>query len=240
MPLRFTTTGGTHLPALKGSLAAAGDIHPPPGRVRIVSTATSSAVEAWVSQPFIPVGSDVGGWQIAARDADTGIPEYVGTDPERWAGGLRFDAYTTRTDLAPTIDQFLAMGKPVGPGLRPSTVRVVGSVPLAVSKQGRFWLIDSATPAAEGVVDSPSGPIYRMDIAVTLLAPAVASTVTAPKLAKAGSGKSSRTVLANAGESLLHLLIRTVGNTAGWHDVAARNGIRDPTAKLKKGQKVRV
>jgi hypothetical protein len=214
-------------------------VQPAAGVVRVASVASDTMVEGWLSVPFVPTGDDVGGWQIAARDGDVGVPEYVGTDPESWTFSLLLDGFYHRVDQHPVLATLLAMGKLRDGGLQPASVQLTGSVPTALAD--RNWLVKSMVPAVDQVIDDAEGALFRMHVAVTILAPVHASVVKAPvAVAKGAARKGSRTLTANRGEDLLHLLIRAGLGTGGWHEVAIANGIRDPSKALRAGTKVRV
>jgi hypothetical protein len=202
-----------------------------------VTAADGTTSSGWLTTAFIPLASDVGGWTVAARDADIGVPEWTGTDPERWSFTLRYDSFIANTDIRPEISALLNMGKGEA-NSPPGEVKITGNAPAQVRQKN--WLIEKAEPLAQGLVDSTSGQLRRMDVAIVLLRPEQADVISAPAIAKKPRGKSSKSVKAGKSESLLQLLLRVNKTTAGWQDVAALNGIRDPDAKLKSGQSIRL
>lgn len=209
----------------------------PAGQVRVTSTIDGATIAAWLTVPFLETAADVGNWQVAARDGDTGIPEYVGGDPAGWTFTLRFDGWATRRDLRTQVGHLLNMGRRLE-AVRPSPILVTGTTPPSVAA-GR-WLLAQATPQSAELIDSATGALHRLDVACVLMAPGDDNIIRAPTAAKANRKTPTKRVKPKPHENLLQLLVRVRGTSTGWHDVAARNKIRDPAATLPKHKTLRI
>jgi hypothetical protein len=222
----------------------------PTNRVRMVERGGDHVVEAWIDGPVLPVSQDAG-WTVIPREGQMGTVEYQGVEPPRWTMPILVDGWSGATqaltaadptaaqimDMQADWDMILALSAQRG-NKPPSQVWFAGTVPKGIS--GRAWLIEKIDVGEERLTDE-SNHLLRGKMTLNLLAPTATVDVASPiqqALAKGGS-KSVRTIHARAGDTLVTIAARELGDPERWRELqSANNGLQPDNVKANQPIKV--
>jgi hypothetical protein len=211
---------------------------PAVGRVRMAPRDGSQPpVEAWVHGQVLPTDSGYAGWVVVPREGQEGTVEYQGVEPKRWVLPLLADGWAEGVNVQADWDAILALAEKRG-SKPPPQVWFAGTVPPGLSR--RAWLIEKTSIEDEQLVDG-SNRLLRGKLTLNLLAPTSTIDVASPirqALAK-GTGHGVRTIRARAGDTLVSIAARELGDPERWRDISAVNHGLQPD-NVKAGQKIRL
>jgi hypothetical protein len=231
------TTGGAPDPTAVGSTKPSLGV-PPVGRVRIAAVGDGRFVEAWVDGPVLPTESGYGGWNVVPAEGAEGTLEYAGVDPERWTLPLKLDAWSSGEDLQPVWDLLMSFASQQGDD-PPPQVRMAGTIPPGLN--ARAWIIEKPVPGSERLTNQHN-QLLRAQVTLNLIKASFARNIASPlkQAQRAAKGAhSSRTIRARAGDTLVSIAARELGNPLKWRDISKLNGGLQPD-NVKAGQRIKL
>jgi hypothetical protein len=209
---------------------------PPAGRVRIAAVGAAQFVEAWVDGPVLPTESGYGGWSVVPIEGAKGTLEFSGVDPERWTLPLKLDGWSSGEDLQAQWDLLLSLAKEQGYD-PPPQVRLAGTIPPDLS--ARAWVIEKPVPGAERLTNE-GNQLLRAEVVLNLIEASFSRNIASPLKQAQHAVKgahSSRTIRARAGDTLVSIAARELGNPEKWRDISKLNGGLQPD-NVKAGQRI--
>jgi LysM repeat protein len=211
---------------------------PQAGRVRIAAVGAARFVEAWVDGPVVPTESGYGGWTVVEAEGAKGTLEFSGTEPQRWTVPLKLDGWSTGENLQDAWDLLLSLASEQGYD-PPPQVRLAGTIPPDLSS--RAWVIEKPVPGSERLTNQ-GNELLRAQVTLNLIEASFARNIASPikQAQRAVKGAHpSRTIRARAGDTLVSIASRELGNPERWRDISKLNGGRQPD-NVKAGQKIKL
>jgi nucleoid-associated protein YgaU len=211
---------------------------PPAGRVRIAAVGATQFVEAWVDGPVLPTESGYGGWTVVETEGGKGTLEFSGTEPQRWTLPLKLDSWSTGEDLQDVWDLLMSLASEQGFD-PPPQVRLAGTIPPDLS--ARAWVIEKPVPGSERLINE-GNQLLRAEVTLNLIEASFSRNIASPlkQAQRAAKGAhSSRTIRARAGDTLVSIAARELGNPEKWRDISKLNGGLQPD-NVKAGQKIKL
>jgi hypothetical protein len=194
--------------------------------VRIRNRRTGVVVVALLGgEPAKPTG--YGGWQSIPRPKRTPMSDWVAGEHPRMPLPILLDGFRENRSVQQSFDRLEAMARKKGQK-RPPTVSIAGPV----HHTDVVWVIEN--------IDW--GDSYRNDDGVLVRQPAtlelmefepgdvVTSSQRARDLAVFGPGSRYNV---RAGDTLMKIAARKLGDADRWKEIAELNNLRDPRRKLK-------
>jgi hypothetical protein len=234
--------------------------------VRISSNDPPVSLTARLSDTRPNVDAGYGGWQEIARPRRRPLSVWTGSPGLRLTLPILLDAWRSGTSIERLISQVEQLSLPTAADGSPPRVRFVargGAVP----HQDRTWVVDSLSWG--DALMNAAGDRVRQQVSLSFLEWIADVRVTekssATQLrrqtarAKSKGGASSKRVVATkgrpkttgktrsvssveefgAGEDLLSIAARELGDADRWIEIAQLNGLRDPRA-IAPGQVIRL
>lgn len=237
---------------------------PPLGWVQIRSTDPQVTLDARLSGDRPNVDAGYGGWAEVARPRRTPLSVWVGAPGLRMTLPILLDHFRTGRSIEKQIAQLERLATPSASDGSPPRVRFVargGAVP----HQRTVWVIDSLTWGDAEM--NWKGNRTRQQVTLSLLewiedvrlrenSPAKRQRAKT-KAAQTKAGAANKRVVATrkrakattlrvasaddfgAGDDLLSIAARELGDADRWLEIAQLNGIRDPRA-ISPGQVIRL
>jgi nucleoid-associated protein YgaU len=239
---------------------------PPVGWVRVKSSDPPISLTVRLADGRPDVTAGYGGWAEVARPRRRPLSVWTASPGLRMTLPLLLDGFGAGRSVERQISQLEKLSLPTAADGAPPRIRLVarGS---AVPHQDRVWVVDSLT-FADGAIMNAAGNRTRQPATLALLeyiadvrvsekstvsqkrgqaARAKSKQGAARKRVRAAHGKPKTTrarTLASAssfgaGEDLLSIAARELGDADRWVEIAQLNGLRDPRA-IKPGQELRL
>jgi hypothetical protein len=237
---------------------------PPAGFVRITSADPPVAITARLSDARPNVTAGYGGWQEIARPRRRPLSVWTGSPGLRMDLPLLLDRFAAGTSIERQITQIESLALPTAADGSPPRVRFAargGAVP----HQNRVWVVD--TVAWGDALMNRAGDRTRQQVTLSMLEwiadVRVTEKATSTQLrrqqarAKTKPGAAAKRVVAGhgrpksgghsraaadtfgAGEDLLSIAARELGDADRWIEIAQLNNLRDPRA-IQPGQVLRL
>ena len=231
----------------------------PVGFVRIVSTDPPITVQARLGPDRPDVSAGYGGWVEVARPRRKPLSIWVGSPALRMNLSILLDAFTAGASIERQVAQLERLATPSAADGNPARLRISGRGG-GIPHQDRVWVIDSI-PWGDALVNR-NGDRARQQATLSLMefvAEARISPAKAQAAKKTKPGASSKRVVAarkkpaaahsllaagddpdfGAGDDLLSIAARELGDADRWVEIAQLNGLRDPRA-IRPGQVIRL
>ena len=237
---------------------------PPAGEVRVSSTdpPVSLTVRLGDGRPDVTAG--YGGWSEIARPRRRPLTVWIGSPGLRMTLPILVDGFRTGRSVEADIAKLERLSLPTAADGSPPRIRLAargGAVP----HTDRVWVVDALT-FADGAIMNGAGNRTRQPASLSLLEwiadvrVTEKSTTTQTRRqaarAKSKAGASSKRIVAGhgkpktgasrsssssfgAGEDLLSIAARELGDADRWVEIAQLNGLRDPRA-IVPGQALRL
>lgn len=237
---------------------------PPTGWVRISSSDPPVSITARLADTRPNVDAGYGGWTEVARPRRRPLSIWTGSPGLRLTLPILLDRFADGVSIERQISRIEQLSLPTAADGSPPRLRIVapgGAVP----HQDRVWVVDSLT-WGDGIMNA-AGDRTRQQVTLALLeyiadvrvnerstttqtrrqaARAKSKSGAARKRIVAGHGKpkaaharSSSSSAFGAGEDLLSIAARELGDADRWLEIAQLNGLRDPRA-IAPGQALRL
>jgi hypothetical protein len=238
---------------------------PPAGWVRITSADPPVAITARLSDARPNVTAGYGGWQEIARPRRRPLSVWTGSPGLRMDLPILLDGFAAGASIERQITQIESLALPTAADGSPPRVRFVargGAVP----HQNRVWVVD--TLAWGDALMNRAGDRTRQQVTLSMLEwiadVRVSEKATSTQIrrqqarAKTKPGAASKRIVAGhgrpkaggkgrtatdttfgAGEDLLSIAARELGDADRWIEIAQLNGLRDPRA-IAPGQVLRL
>ncbi len=221
-------------PAAAGVAPTTGGVVPP-GVVRMQAVNSRIAVDAWVNGPVLPGETGYGGWSVIPREGDTGLVEYTGPEPKRWTLPILIDGWSEDRDIEAEYDYVLEMAEERD-GEQPEPVWFWGWVPHGL--RAHPYLVEKVTPEPQILISRTDNERRRAAFTLGLIAPSFGVTAESPlKQAQrsAAGEKARRRIRARAGDTLVSIAARELGDPSQWQQISALNHRLQPD-NVKAGQ----
>jgi hypothetical protein len=238
---------------------------PPAGWVRVSSSDPPVSLTVRLADARPDVTAGYGGWAEVARPRRRPLSVWTGSPGLRMTLPILLDGFHDGRSIERQIAQLERLGLPTAADGAPPRIRLVargGAVP----HTDRVWVVDSLT-FGDGAIMNAAGDRTRQPATLSLLewiadvrvnekstttqtrrqaARAKSKAGAARKRVVAGHGKPkaghSRAASSSsfgAGEDLLTIAARELGDADRWIEIAQLNGLRDPRA-IAPGQALRL
>lgn len=201
-----------------------------------------------------PLSSGYGGWQAVARDLQTALTSWRGFDVYGVEMDLlidNLDEGTSIEDVYDTIEALAGRGRRAPGGQPPVlTVDAAGVMPhdqhpSPTGDKDTRWVIatlewsdddddNARNDAGNRILAACTVTLWKFEDGGRSLATQVAAVRKTVK-----QTKTKKTVKARAGDNLVTIARRELGDGGRWEEIAKLNGLRDPR-HLKTGQKIRI
>jgi LysM domain len=239
---------------------------PPVGWVRVSSSDPPVSITARLSDARPNVDAGYGGWAEVARPRRRPLSVWTGSPALRMTLPIMLDGFRAGRSVERQISQLEKLSLPTAADGAPPRIRLAargGHVP----HQDRVWVVDSLTFG--DALMNQAGDRTRQQVSLALLeyiadvrvnekstttqtrrqaARAKSKAGAARKRVVAGHGKAkvgghsragSSSSSFGAGEDLLSIAARELGDADRWVEIAQLNGLRDPRA-IAPGQTLRL
>lgn len=238
---------------------------PPTGWVRITSTDPPLSITARLGDGRPDVTAGYGGWSEVARPRRRPLSIWTGSPGLRLTLPILLDRFRDDVSVERLIAQLEQLSLPTAADGAPPRIRLAargGAVP----HTDRVWVVDSLT-FGDGAIMNRAGNRTRQPATLALLEYIAdvrvneRSTTTQTRRqaarAKSKAGAARKRVVAGhgrpkvggharassssfgAGEDLLSIAARELGDADRWVEIAQLNGLRDPRA-IAPGQTLRL
>lgn len=238
---------------------------PPAGWVRVSSKDPPVSLTVRLADARPDISAGYGGWAEVARPRRRPLSVWTGSPGLRMALPILLDGFQAGRSVERDIAQLERLSLPTAADGAPPRIRLAargGAVP----HQDRVWVVDALT-FGDGAIMNDAGDRTRQPATLALLeyiadvrvneksrttqtraqaARAKAKAGAARKRIVAGHGKpktshkrAASSSSFGAGEDLLSIAARELGDADRWIEIAQLNGLRDPRA-IAPGQALRL
>jgi len=237
---------------------------PPTGWVRLSSSDPPVSLTVRLADTRPDVSAGYGGWSEVARPRRRPLTVWTGSPGLRMTLPILLDGFQAGRSVERSIANLERLSLPTAADGAPPRIRLTargGAVP----HTGRVWVVDSLT-FNDGAIMNAAGDRTRQPATLSLLEYIAdvrinerSSTTQARRQAaraKSKAGAARKRIVAGhgkpkagharassssfgAGEDLLSIAARELGDADRWIEIAQLNGLRDPRA-IEPGQELRL
>ena len=226
--------------ALGPGISLADNTPPLPGYVRFSTGdfggALASIDLALTGEAHMLSEGYTGGWSSVERKGNVDATIWTSGKPLKQAFPVILDRLYAAGDVEKEFNALERMCRPPN-GVRPSIVTITGPA----LHTDRRWVIEDLGVTEESFVRE-GGKLKRVGPFTITLVQHVTVDVKSKSKKKAAARPTTTTVKAKQGEDVYALAKRVFGRRTAKlvHDIVKLNGLHDPHAKLKAGQKLKV